>query len=278
MIFQKQTLGFSKIRMAVRRMRHLWFLIPFVAVSILSGFQACAGDVIFFYALDADLSKLRGDAVADTRESNGTVIQSFRVGAHRVVAARMGVGNIETALNAIQTLNFRPPDLVISEGPAGGLHEGVRPGSVFRIGRVVGYQRGTFGENGWSLAPEAGVDLMIQEAGLADDLPVCGLAAGDAFVASAAARDQIRSLTGADLVDMNSYGLMLACRRTRSPVVILKIVSDGAGEKAGEEFRSFIESYGGMLGEKARGVILGMPASPESPDAHENIRRLLEAE
>lgn len=247
-------------------------------ILILGVFYAAplqAGEVAFLYALDADLAALRGDALTDVREVHGTVVQSFQVGGHRVSAARMGVGNIETALNAARVIGFRKPDLLVAAGPSGALINEVEVGSIHLVVRVVGYQRGKYSESGWALAPESEAGCQMADLEIIQHLPKAELAAGDAFVASQAAREHIHKITGAALVDMNSYGLSLVCRRTNTPLVILKITSDLAHRGAEEQFKSFIASYDGKLGRLVRDFIKQIPISQESPEAHENIQRLL---
>lgn len=259
------------------KVRRLGFLICGMAILLASP-RAITADVAFLYALDPDLEALRGDAVADVREVNGSVIHSFLLGGHRVTATRMGVGNIETALNTLQLLAFRRPDFVLAVGPAGALHNEATIGSVRRVNQCVGYQRGTFSETGWVLAPESKIICDDMSEIISEDIPVSDLAAGDAFIANDSTREQIHRLSGCDLVDMNSYGLLLACRKLRIPVVVLKVVSDGAGHQASEEFRKFVADYDGKLGILARDSILRMKTPKDSPDAHENIRRLLDSQ
>lgn len=102
------------------------------------------------------------------------------------------------------------------------------------------------------------------------------LRAGDAFVASRPERDRIRAATGADLVDMNSFGAALACEKSKIPLVLLKFRSDAADDAAANDFKKFIAAYQGRYGGSLRQWIETLPASPQSPQASDNIRRLLE--
>jgi len=68
-----------------------------------------------------------------------------------------------------------------------------------------------------------------------DELPVLGggevvLASGDVFVADPVRRAQLADR--AHLVDMEAYGVVLACRRRDVPVRVVKHVSDQADEAA----------------------------------------------
>jgi nucleoside phosphorylase len=102
------------------------------------------------------------------------------------------------------------------------------------------------------------------------------IASGDAFVANRRERDRIQAETGADLVDMNSYGAALACEKSNVPLLVLKYPSDAADDAAAEDFKKFIAGYEGRHGGELREWIKALPASPDSPQAYDNIKRALE--
>jgi nucleoside phosphorylase len=89
------------------------------------------------------------------------------------------------------------------------------------------------------------------------------------------ARRLFHQATGADLIDMNSYGAALACEKSKVPLLVLKIRSDAADEAASEDFKKFIAEYQGDLGREVRAWIQSLPLSPDSPQAYDEIQRLL---
>jgi nucleoside phosphorylase len=74
---------------------------------------------------------------------------------------------------------------------------------------------------------------------------------------------------------MNSYGAALACEKSKVPLLVLKIRSDAADEAASEDFKRFIAQYQGDLGREVRAWIQSLPLSPDSPQAYDEIQRLL---
>jgi hypothetical protein len=56
---------------------------------------------------------------------------------------------------------------------------------------------------------------------------------------------------------------------------VLKIRSDAADEAASEDFKRFIAQYQGELGRRLRAWIEALPVSPDSPQAYDEIQRLL---
>lgn len=242
---------------------------------------ARADEIGVLYALEADWRSLKGDAAASAHTINGTVVQTVRIGPHTVRGVQMGAGNVETAINASRLLGRFPCDWVVSLGPAGRLRDDLPPGAVCVVKEVVAYQRGTWSTQGWGLATAARITTPVPAVAAVPSDPwrearVVSIASGDAFVANRRERDRIRAETGADLVDMNSYGAALACEKGNVPLLLLKYPSDAADDAAAEDFKEFIAGYQGRHGSELREWIKTLPASPESPQAYENIKRILE--
>ena len=240
-------------------------------------------NVAFFYALDQDLAALKGVDSPTSRSLSigGTSVQGFQIGTQQVWAVKMGVGNIETAMNALNLLSRFPCEIAICIGPAGSLNESLHPGAWFRAIEVIGYQRGSFGENGWTLSPGARKKLSFPshlESAISQhfsELTVGSVASGDAFISYDAERQRISDISSAQVVDMNSFGLSLACEQTRTPLLLLKLVSDRANHSAGADFKEFTKSYDGVGGRLAKEFILSLPPSPSAPESYNNIRNLL---
>ncbi len=256
----------------------------FAATALFIGLQPSLAETIgFLYALDSDLAALKGadySAPANMQVAE-TSIQGIQIGPHKVWATKMGVGNVETAMNTTHLLAKFPCDIVISTGPAGTLKNDLQPGTWVCASEVIGYQRGTFADKGWILANTAFQKMVIptyvQSVLLAStqELTHAKLASGDAFISQDAERRRIQEISNAQVVDMNSFGLALACQRAKTPLLILKVVSDRADKHAGDDFKAFVKSYEGTGGRMTRDLILQLPPSPSSPDTYENIRSLM---
>jgi len=271
----------------VRRKRRIFGFARFVGVLIvlLVGLLPCpaarASTIAFLYALDADLATVKDGAPSRSYECGGTSVQEFQVGKHKVRAAKMGAGNIDTAISTANLLGRFPADLLVSVGPSGALVDGLPTGAWFRVKKVVGYQRGSLGNAGWVVSPTAMIELAVPgvvaetKATRFSEFEERVLASGDAFVANDAERARVREIAGADAVDMNSFGLVVAAEQTKTPVVIWKVVSDGANVEAGEDFKKFIRSYKGEGGQMVRALLLALSTSPASPESYEHIRDAL---
>ncbi|MFZ4776005.1 MAG: hypothetical protein ACOYM3_11605 [Terrimicrobiaceae bacterium] len=256
----------------------------FTTAALALGIQPSVAETIgFLYALDSDLKALKGPEFSEAASMKAaeTSIQGIQIGPHKVWAAKMGVGNIETAMNTTRLLAKFPCDLIISTGPAGALSDDLQPGAWVRVSEVVGYQRGTFTDKGWILASTSILKMEIPShievafPAVLKALPHGKLASGDAFIAQDAERRRVQEISSAQVVDMNSFGLALACQQAKTSLLILKVVSDRADKNAGDDFKAFAKSYEGTGGQLARTLILQLPPSPSSPDTYENIRSLL---
>ncbi len=241
--------------------------------------QALRAETVgFFYALEADLAVLKSESsgVERTATIAGTAIEVLKLDDHRVVAAKMGAGCVATAVATQAVLAKFPCDAVVSVGPVGSLNDEFPVGTWREVEWVEGYQRGTAGQTGFLVAEAARMPLATPT-WLASGLPG-GLivASGETFSASAAFREEVRELTGADAIDMNLYGLVKVCQAYDLPLVAWRVVSDRASEDAGAEFSSFVQDYDGEGGRRAAKIIRALPANPNRPESYDGLRKLLE--
>lgn len=243
-----------------------------------------ADEIALLYALEADWQAVKGDTTASSHNVGGTVVHTVTIGPHTVRAVQMGAGNVETAINASRLLTKFPCDRAISIGPAGFIGKGQDHHRIFLVNEVTGYQRGTWSPQGWSQASSANITLDLPSLGeearnaLWNAYPREKLAAGDVFVANSRERERIHLETQANLIDMNSFGAASVCQKAHVPLLILKICSDSADDKAAEAFKAFVSAYDGELGHMVRKWISGLPISKDSPKAYGEIQRALQGE
>ena len=89
-------------------------------------FDSLGGTVAWFYALDSDKMEFEKVAGKPLRsiQSGGCSIHEYQVGPHRVMAARMGSGCVNTTATVATVMALNAVDRVISTGPAGGERSG----------------------------------------------------------------------------------------------------------------------------------------------------------
>lgn len=245
--------------------------------------KACAGTVAWFYALDADkveFEKIAGKSLR-TVNSGTCSIHEYRIGPHRVVAAKMGSGCVNTAATVATVLAFNAVDRVVSTGPAGGLTAEAGPGKWLRVQEVIAWQSGRAGEGGRIFpAEKARFKLNPHQEDWPDGewqkAQPATLVSGEAFIASAEWRSRLAGEHEANAVEMNAYGLLAGVEGRHVKLLILRIVSDRADERASEDFAAFLKSYDGKGGAMFAEILRTLPVEPNEPAAHGALRELLD--
>lgn len=250
---------------------------------------ARAGEIAFFYALDADYRAFKAEAQVVGEQPvkvAGRRIDRLEVGGHRVYAVKMGSGAVETAISASALLARFPCERAFSIGPVGALDDAMPVGAWREVAGIVNYQRGSWGRSGFMVGKDVSVESGPTRS---DDLraqlklttPIAGatsiiVASGEMFIASSEYRDQLRFLTGAQAVDMNLFGLTTACGEAGVPLFSWRVASDRADDGANEAFRAFVKTYDGAGGRAVVEIIRHFPADQGSPASYPKLKELLE--
>ncbi len=250
---------------------------------LLSNF-AYAGTIGWFYALDGDKAAFEEKVGTPSRTvtlAGGTVVNEYRVGPHKVLAAKMGAGCVATAVTVARVLALNPLDRVISTGPAGGIGENLKRGDWLNVGSVVAWQQGRAGEDG-RIFPAEHSEIQVDKQptewpdGVWRTMPNVKLVSGEAFIASAEKRGELAGEFKAQIVEMNAFGLLTALQGTKVKVLILRVVSDFANEQASEDFSDFLKTYRGEGGKMVAELVKTLPVGKDEPAAHDALRKLLE--
>ncbi len=245
-------------------------------------YSALAGTVAWFYALDSDkieFERVIGNAIR-TVQSGGCSMHEYQVGPHRVVAAKMGSGCVNTTATVATVMALNAVDRVISTGPAGGLIESSKPGTWQRVEAVMAWQSGKAGEGGRIFPGEKAltkIEFVESDwpAGEWHEMEGLKLVSGEAFVASSETRGLLAAEHRAGAVEMNAYGLIAGLEGRKVKVLILRVISDLANEEASEDFAKFLKSYDGKGGKLVAELLRKLPAEANEPAAHEALRELL---
>jgi 5'-methylthioadenosine/S-adenosylhomocysteine nucleosidase len=170
-----------------------------------------------------------------------------------IVILGTGVGKVAAAMNTQRAILEHKPDAIVFVGVAGGL------GSVSRLDVVVakdavqwdvditpinGGEVGTL-NNGQRFLPleEYGSELALQ-ASLELGYPsILGrVASGDAFVADPNKSAWIQNTFQADAVEMEGAAALQVATENKIPMVLIRVISDGAGDDAPMSFTDFLEA------------------------------------
>lgn len=242
-----------------------------------------ADDIGVFYALDADFEALKSEAVVARQPAKigEHQVQILLLGKHKVYATKMGSGAVETALAGEAMLGSFHCDRAFSIGPVGALSDGLESSKWYEVHSVVAYQKGSWTSSGFQLSKLSRLDnvsvrdIALKMPQLFKDLEPISVASGEIFISSTRYREEMRSVTHADAVDMNLFGLTSACVAHHVPLLSWRIVSDEADDNAAEDFRKFTQRYDGAGGKAVAELIRNLPANPNSPESYPALQKLL---
>ena len=124
---------------------------------------------------------------------------------------------------------------------------------------------------------EIDVEAMFGEwpVGMWSNLPGVRLVSGEAFVASSEKREELARQFKAQIVEMNAFGLLSSVQGTGAKVLILRVISDFANERAGEDFAAFLKTYQGEGGKMVAELVKMLPIGRDEPAAYDGLRKLL---
>jgi adenosylhomocysteine nucleosidase len=257
--------------------RHSFLLLLPLSVSVFPD------SVALFYALDADLREAQKQIqpIGQPVLVGGRKIHRMQIGPHTVFSVKMGSGPVETAVSAQALLARFRCDWAFSVGPAGALTEDLPIGAWYRLASVAAWQRGTAGATGFLPAQSSRWTFNWNRFPLdvtshpAVGLPLISLASGELFIASRDERERVHAVTDAHAIDMNTFGLAVACQDHGVPLFAWRVISDAADETASEAFREFAAQYAGEGGRLAAELISRLPPNPADPDSYPELRRWL---
>jgi len=155
-----------------------------------------------------------------------------------------GVGKVCAASALAAVLARQRPARVINLGTAGVLREGLTGPQI--IGRVVQHD---FDDATIAALTGGHFGEPIE---LSGDGPVLG--SGDVFVSGGPAREELIGC-GVDLVDMEGYAVARVARSFGLEVMLVKEISDGAGEAAGKSWSANLDDCAERLGAWVRAAL-----------------------
>ncbi|GAB2685132.1 nucleosidase [Kribbella swartbergensis] len=168
----------------------------------------------------------------------GAVVGELRYVPEGIPVVVTGVGKTAAAVATARALGERDTSdlVVLNVGTTGALRDGMA--GVYSPSRVINHDINADAVRALGIDPR---EVLEVEGG---DGTV--LASGDVFVTDPVIRARLAER--ADLVDMEAYGVVYACREYGVPVRVVKHVSDSADEGA-LEWPALVDTSAKVLGE-----------------------------
>lgn len=177
----------------------------------------------------------------------GFDVMKFNLGQNEVYCVRSGVGEIFASAATQMLISVYKVEVIINFGVCGALTERLSVGEVALVEGVVHYDFDTSPIDGC----EIGRYLQYPEVTLRPDKALLELAknvnpriqpvvcaSADKFVADEKIKENLAKIYGADVCEMESAGVLLACLNMEVPCLIVKAISDGKGGV--EEFKQMV--------------------------------------
>lgn len=172
------------------------------------------------------------------KDADGVKIYSGKIGGNEVVAAKCGIGKVNSALNTYKIIKSEHPDLVINSGVAGGGGNGLRIGDVLFADRVVYHDVwcGPSTEYGAAdglelyMRPSEKIQIHVKSLGI-DNLNYGLICSGDKFISKAEEVSEIKgNFPDVKAIDMESASIAQTCILNGVDFAIVRVVSDTPGE------------------------------------------------
>ena len=178
-------------------------------------------------------SFLKGDVVKET--VGGFAVYQFQLGKHSaVLCCPPSVGEI-AASAACQLLATKyGVDCILNFGIVGALTPKASVQSFVYVGDVVHYDMDTSEVDGTPVGRYGCFDdtavkcdeALLAKAQRVNALPVVRCASADKFVERAEAKTALNRNFGAQICDMESAGILFACKFNQIPCLLVKCISD----------------------------------------------------
>ncbi len=217
-------------------------------------------------ALEKELTAfLKGQTVEIKEEKSGAFhVLKFCIGETEAICVKSGVGEIFAAAATQYLITAYNPDIVINFGICGSLTKDIGVEKVALIKGVVHYAFDTSAVDNVEVGRYEQFDSavipcdekLLEKARdvSGGKLPEVICASADKFVADSAEKEYLRKTFGASVCEMESAGVLLTCKNSDKPCLIIKAVSDGEG--GAEDYNKLAcvaaEKYVGLIGELCR--------------------------
>lgn len=183
---------------------------------------------------------------------SGILFYSGKLGKKKAVIAKCGIGKVFAALTAEAMILNYAPKLLINTGVGGALAPDLRQGDIVVAEKLVQHDMDTSaigdpvgmisGIGKTFFEADAKAVRLLCEYAVKANLPLKKgtIASGDVFVASGDKKDRIRDLFGATVCEMEGAALAQVAFVNKTPFTVIRCVSDGADESAGESYEFFL--------------------------------------
>ncbi len=214
--------------------------------------------ILVLVAMDKELNLLL-NVMPDCckREEKNLTYYVGKIADKEIVAAKCGIGKVNSALNTLRLIQIVKPDLVINTGVAGGVDGDLKVGTILIADSVAyhdvwcgpGTEYGAAdGYTSKFIPSEKVLSLAKKEFKDREDVKYGLICSGDKFIHQAEEVEEIKGkFNEAKAVDMESASIMHTSASEGVPSAIIRVMSDTPGK--GDNVSQY-ENFWGKAPEK----------------------------
>ena len=198
-------------------------------------------------AMDVEINEVLNNLTKPkTIKDNGFEITTGKLGKHKIVLSKCGVGKVNSAITTQYIIDNYHPKYIINTGIAGSLNGELKAGDLIIAHKTVqhdfdvtafGNPRGYIDNGTEPDKPtffHSDKNLTEKFVNNLQNVFVGTIATGDIFVNDEGLKEQIRNDFNADATDMESAAIVQTAERNNVPVIILRTISDSENNSTDE--------------------------------------------
>ncbi len=197
-----------------------------------------------------------------TEQESAFEFYSGTIDGIKVIVLLSGIGKVSAAIATVLLIERYQPDYIINTGTAGGLR-GVKMGDLV-IGTEVGYHDADVTAFGYELGQMAQqpvrfvsdafllnvVNKAIESLTVQQNVFQGIILSGDSFMSDSERVNQVRDdFPKALAVEMESAAIAQTCAQLKVPFIVVRAISDLAGEGNSKSYDTFVKEAGRISAE-----------------------------
>ena len=190
---------------------------------------------------------------------SGRTFYQGKLNGRSITLVRSPMGKVNNAITAQLLISSFEVKGILSLSPAGALVDSVQIGDILVATKVFQHDFGTWKPYGfiWGQVPVENKDItfeystfpvhdftnIVAQTTGKNRITGGAIVSGDQFIAATDKRNWLNTKFKADAVDMGAAAIVQVCYSSNTPVIIIRVITDFAGENARVSFADSMPAY-----------------------------------
>ncbi len=239
----------------------LCFFIGIICLVILAFLSAVSyAHVGIITALDDTFEQIKKKIkITEHSVMSGRTFYQGKLNGRSITLVRSPMGKVNNAITAQLLISSFEVKGILSLSPAGALVDSVQIGDILVATKVFQHDFGTWKPYGfiWGQVPVENKDItfeystfpvhdftnIVAQTTGKNRITGGAIVSGDQFIAATDKRNWLNTKFKADAVDMGAAAIVQVCYSSNTPVIIIRVITDFAGENARVSFADSMPAY-----------------------------------